>query len=349
MTSWNWGKFGDLGVHIKGFLPWLVHLAQFVFPLIWITLRETREGWILMTCSNWMKGDFFSTYGRGHSLVGSFGTICNSSFFAVFFGSHPERPERGGPCWLLKLRQMGTLEVHVKGVLPRLVQLAQFVIVIPLSLLSDLDLTQRLERDGLCWLLKLRQMETLGVHMKEVLPWLVPWARRARTIDFCPSLATSQPSTIYYFAHRTLFTVLVLIAQQPGSPVSLSLVRLVGTGRVAFLVHLNLSKPGRQSCRVACLLICVSVHSSLNLLFTYSIVQAWLWAWSPRCWSTGCSSGRIFSSPTRSQPAAAVQPPPSPYSPSRPAAAAQPPPSPNSPASQQPRSIRPRLLVVPAS
>jgi hypothetical protein len=27
----------------------------------------------------------------------------------------PERTERGGPCWLVKLRQMGTQRVHMKG------------------------------------------------------------------------------------------------------------------------------------------------------------------------------------------------------------------------------------------
>jgi hypothetical protein len=35
--------------------------------------------------------------------------------------SLPERPERGVPCSLLKLRQKGTHGVHMKGVLPRLV------------------------------------------------------------------------------------------------------------------------------------------------------------------------------------------------------------------------------------
>ncbi len=37
----------------------------------------------------------------------------------------PERPERGGPCWLLKLRQMGTYRVQMKGVLPWLVRWAR--------------------------------------------------------------------------------------------------------------------------------------------------------------------------------------------------------------------------------
>jgi hypothetical protein len=34
----------------------------------------------------------------------------------------------------------------------------------------------------------LRQMGTLGVHLKEVIPWLVSWSRRAGTIEFCPAL-----------------------------------------------------------------------------------------------------------------------------------------------------------------
>ncbi len=36
----------------------------------------------------------------------------------------PERLERGGPCWLLKLRWMGTQRVQMKGVLPWLVRWA---------------------------------------------------------------------------------------------------------------------------------------------------------------------------------------------------------------------------------
>jgi hypothetical protein len=54
-----------------------------------------------------------------------------------------------------------------------------------------------------------------------VLPWLVHWVRRAGTIDFDPSLATlvsPVQNIILLIAH--LFTVLVPIAQQPGSSVS---------------------------------------------------------------------------------------------------------------------------------
>ncbi len=39
----------------------------------------------------------------------------------------PERPKRGGLCWLLKQRQMGTFEVKMKGVLPWLVRWARCV------------------------------------------------------------------------------------------------------------------------------------------------------------------------------------------------------------------------------
>jgi hypothetical protein len=35
-------------------------------------------------------------------------------------------------------------------------------------------------------------MGTHGVHMKRVLPWLVRWARRASTRDFCPTLAALE-------------------------------------------------------------------------------------------------------------------------------------------------------------
>ncbi len=68
-------------------------------------------------------------------------------------------------------------------------------------------------------------MGTQGVHMKGDLPWLVRWAPRAGNWDLFSYLGfSSRPSTQHFC-----------------SPLSLSL-----------------SKLGRQSCRVACLLICVS-------------------------------------------------------------------------------------------
>ncbi len=64
--------------------------------------------------------------------------------------------------------------------------------------------TERPERGGPCWLLKLRKMGSLGAHMKVVLPWLVRCARRYNGILSCLS-CTSKPSTKYYFSHQTLF------------------------------------------------------------------------------------------------------------------------------------------------
>ncbi len=59
---------------------------------------------------------------------------------------------------------------------------------------------------GPFWLLKLRQMGTYRVQMKEVLSWLVWWARCAGTRDFYPCLGcSSRSSTKYFFLHRTLF------------------------------------------------------------------------------------------------------------------------------------------------
>jgi hypothetical protein len=64
--------------------------------------------------------------------------------------------------------------------------------------------------------------------MKGVLSWLVRWASGAGTRYFCPALAALvSPGTNNFFSHRTLFQV---TAQQAG----------------------------RQSCRVAYLLLCVS-------------------------------------------------------------------------------------------
>jgi hypothetical protein len=63
--------------------------------------------------------------------------------------------------------------------------------------------------------LKLRQIGTLGVHMKGVLLWLVCWARRVDPRDFCPALvqlvALFSPiqNIICLTAH--FFTVLVPI------------------------------------------------------------------------------------------------------------------------------------------
>ncbi len=47
---------------------------------------------------------------------------------------------------------------------------------------------ERQERGGPWRLLKLRQMGTQKIQMKEVLPSLVRWALHAGTSDFCPAL-----------------------------------------------------------------------------------------------------------------------------------------------------------------
>ncbi len=93
---------------------------------------------------------------------------------------------------------------------------------------------QRLER-GCCpfRLLKLRQMETQGLHTKFVLPWLVFWAHNEGTKEFCPALTAlvgPVQNTVYV-----------------SSPYTISL-------------HLSRSpsKLDRQSWRVTYLLISVS-------------------------------------------------------------------------------------------
>jgi hypothetical protein len=68
--------------------------------------------------------------------------------------------------------------------------------------------------------------------MIRALSWLVRSIRRAGTRDFCPALAgcSSQPSTKYYYPHRTLFHFIsprrpaTWAGSRAGSPVSVSLV-----------------------------------------------------------------------------------------------------------------------------
>jgi hypothetical protein len=59
-------------------------------------------------------------------------------------------------------------------------------------------------------LLKLRQMETSGVHMKGVLPWLVRWARCAGTRDFCPALDALAGLVHFFKIFPLLYTLFVL-------------------------------------------------------------------------------------------------------------------------------------------
>ncbi len=66
--------------------------------------------------------------------------------------------------------------------------------------------SEGLERGGPFWQLKLRWMGTQRVQMKGVPPWLVRWACRAGTRDFCSALAALVGSvqnicflTVHYF------------------------------------------------------------------------------------------------------------------------------------------------------
>jgi hypothetical protein len=60
-------------------------------------------------------------------------------------------------------------------------------------------------------------MGTQGVHMKEILPWLVCWACRCKYKRFLSCLGCfRRPSTKYFFPHRT-----ILAGSRAASPVSL--------------------------------------------------------------------------------------------------------------------------------
>jgi hypothetical protein len=88
--------------------------------------------------------------------------------------------------------------------------------------------SERPERGGPFWLLKVRQIGSQGVHMKGVFPWLVCWARRARTRYFVmPWLRLSS-------SHRTLFHFICphrpasLAGSRAASPVSNILICVSG-------------------------------------------------------------------------------------------------------------------------
>jgi len=60
-------------------------------------------------------------------------------------------------------------------------------------------------------------MGTQEVQLKWILPWLVRWARRASTRDFCPALVAevgAVQNIIFLNVHY--FSSLVPIAQQAG-------------------------------------------------------------------------------------------------------------------------------------
>ncbi len=96
---------------------------------------------------------------------------------------------------------------------------------------ASLCTSERPERGGPCWLLKLRQMGTNEVQMKGVLPWLFFVGLSCRHKRFSSCLGcSSQPSNKYFFPHRHPISLYLSppIALQPG-------------------------QSGMQACRVACL------------------------------------------------------------------------------------------------
>jgi hypothetical protein len=104
---------------------------------------------------------------------------------------------------------------------------------------------ETIERDGPCWLLKLRWMSTHRVHRKGLLPWLVNWACcHAGTRDFCSALAALVSPVQNIFS----------------SPYDVSIP-----------LFLSPSKLGGQSCCVACLLVCISGWYCSNFC------PCWLW------------------------------------------------------------------------
>jgi hypothetical protein len=63
-------------------------------------------------------------------------------------------------------------------------------------------------------------MGTHGVQMKGVLPWLVSWALRAGTREFCPALvALVGPVQNIFFLTVHYFNSFVPIVQQTGQAV----------------------------------------------------------------------------------------------------------------------------------
>jgi hypothetical protein len=75
-------------------------------------------------------------------------------------------------------------------------------------------------------MLKLRQMGTYKVQIEKILPWLVRWACRASTRDFCPALAALVDTVQIFFPHCTLFQLICphrpasLAGSRDGSPLS---------------------------------------------------------------------------------------------------------------------------------
>jgi hypothetical protein len=93
---------------------------------------------------------------------------------------------------------------------------------------------QILERGGPFWLLKLRWMGTQRGQIKGVLSWLVRWATRASTRDFCSALAVQASPVHFQF-----------LSPSP-------------------------SKLGRDPCWVACLTYC-TLHKYMYRIFMSSM------------------------------------------------------------------------------
>ncbi len=72
------------------------------------------------------------------------------------------------------------------------------------------------EESGLCWLLKLRQIGTQRVHLKQAHLWLVRCSRVCRYRRFCSALAALVGQYIYFFPTVHYYTSFFPIVQQAG-------------------------------------------------------------------------------------------------------------------------------------
>ncbi len=91
-------------------------------------------------------------------------------------------------------------------------------------------------------------MGAYGAQMKGFLPWLVTWACRADTREFCPALSPTVGPVQNIFSSPHIISPHL-------SPLP--------------------SKLDRQSCCVACLLKCVSGNAVSAPVFYYSFAVAW--------------------------------------------------------------------------
>jgi hypothetical protein len=79
-----------------------------------------------------------------------------------------------------------------------------------------------IERGAPCRLLKLRWMVTQRVQLKGVLPWLVHWACRAGTRDFCSALSAllGPVQNIFFLTVHYLNSFDPIAGSRAGSPFS---------------------------------------------------------------------------------------------------------------------------------